>query len=193
MASVGTIAALATIVSALIGLIAFLRSLRRARLQIEIRQLCQNQTLDSITADLSDFTVDIYVFLYVWAVNKSSVKVTAKSWNLEFVGKGERVTGKHVPRITPFYQHVKWNEEQHGMRVEKSERRTLVAFRDAPLEPGVPLEGWICFNISGAKHTFVDKAEVKLTLIDSLGKRHRVKQHGPWRCDGDIVNPDKPF
>lgn len=165
----------------------------RPKLKIEIRQLCQNRTLDSLTNDLSGFTVDILVFLYLWVVNTSGVSTTLKSWEVTMTGDHQQVGGSPVYPITQFIQIIKHKELLHGMTVEKTTRLPLVpVFPSEVFVRGVPLEGWVCFKVSGVGHSFIDNAVVRLTLVDSFGKHHRLESHGPWQCRGEIVNPDLP-
>jgi hypothetical protein len=42
---------------------------KRPSLNLEVRQVCFGRNLAPVEADLSDYRVDLYVFLYVWTVN----------------------------------------------------------------------------------------------------------------------------
>jgi len=160
------------------------------KLTIEIREVCADQILDSLTPDFSDYTVDFYVFLHLWVVNKKEVPTAVKEWNLKVVVDGQSLQAERVTDISKWHQHSKVKVEQHGFTVIKDIRDNLNDFGNQPLQHGIPAEGWICFVLPGTKGTLLQSATLHLTLIDSFGRKHSLKSLGPWNCKGSMVNPE---
>jgi hypothetical protein len=69
----------------------------------------------------------------------------------------------------------------------------LAAFTAQPLQQGVPTEGWVCFLTREVREALLKNASIKLTIVDSFGHQHAVRNNGPWPCKGDIGNPDVPW
>src|SRR4029077_13958146 len=59
------------------------------RLNAEIREVCFDDVLESVTEDWADFTLERYIFVYVWAVNTESVATAVKDWKLTYLKDGK--------------------------------------------------------------------------------------------------------
>jgi hypothetical protein len=162
---------------------------------MEIRQVCLDRVLSSITPDWSDYTFDLYIFLQLWIVNKAEVPTTVKAWRLTLSGDGGRqeIPTEQFPDISKWHQHTKVKEEQHGLHVIKDVREDLVAFPLEPLRQGIAIEGWVCFKAEGVREALLKTAKLRLEIVDSFGRRHAVKTLSPWNCKGDVVNPKMPW
>jgi hypothetical protein len=161
---------------------------KRPRLQFEIRQVCFDKILASVEADWSDYTIDLYLFIRVWVVNRKETQTTIKQWSLAIIGD-QKAGSEHVEDISRWHQHTKVQEQQHGMTVVRDIRKELDALPNEALRHGIPVEGWICFLIRQTREAVIKKGYIILTVTDSFGHKYRVTSKGPWPCKGDMVNP----
>lgn len=170
---------------------------KRPHLSIEIRQVCFDVVLESLTADLSDYTFELYLFLDVWAVNTKEVPTTIKEWKLTLSGAGKTLQASHLTDISKWHQHIKFREKEHSLgflrEVIRDIRNNLDSFPAEPLHHGIAAEGWVCFLAHEVNEALKKDASIELSVVDSFGKTHRLKSHGPRPCKGDMVNPDLPF
>jgi len=157
-----------------------------SKLTIEIREVCDDKILASI--DASGYTVDLYVFLRVWAVNQKEVPTTVKEWTLTVVAENQKLQAERVADISRWHQHSKVKRQQHGFTVVEDVREDLNAFGNQPLQQGIPSEGWICFVLRGVEDSLLQGSTLRLTSIDSFGRKHVLKSKGPWNCKGSMVN-----
>jgi hypothetical protein len=165
----------------------------RPRVRLKIRQVCFDRVLSSLTEDFSDYTFDLYFFLDVWAVNEKRAPTTVQDWELTISGNGQEIRSERIPDISKWHQHIKVREVQHGFPVIRDIRNHLDAFAAVPLQYGLAVEGWLCFVALGIRETLLRSPTIKLTLLDSFGRRHSVRSRGPWPCRGDMVNPEMPW
>lgn len=166
---------------------------KRPRLTLEIRQVCFDKNLASLEADFSDYKIDLYIFLHVWAVNTKEVPTTVKEWKLSVLADDGKAEGERVEDISKWQQHSKEQNVVHGFPVVRDIRQQVVPFPPDPLEHGIPFEGWVCFLIRKTKESLMNTASLTLTATDSFGRKHSLRSHAPWTCEGDIVNPEMPF
>jgi hypothetical protein len=166
---------------------------KRPNLTVEIRQVCFDKILASLEVDWSEYGIDLYVFLYVWAVNTEEVPTTIKEWKLSVLADKQKTEAERVEDISKWHQHSKANAVQHGFRVVQDIREPVTLFALQPLRHGIPSEGWVCFIIRKTKESLMENATVQLTATDSFGREHSVSSRAPWTCKGDMVNPQMPF
>jgi hypothetical protein len=122
---------------------------KRPKLTIEIRQVCFDKILASLEADWSDYRVDLYLFLYVWAVNTEEVPTAIKEWNLTVLANNRPILAELVEDISRWHQHIKVYAMQQSFRVVKDIRETLNSFPARPFQHGIPSDGWVCFMGEG--------------------------------------------
>ncbi len=166
---------------------------KRPKLTVEIRQVCFDKILASLEADWSDYRIDLYVFLYVWAVNTEQVPTTVKQWKLAVLANGQQIEGERVEDISRWHQHSKVNAVQHGFQVVQDIREPANPFPAQPLNHGIPSEGWVCFIVRKAKESLMENATITLTATDSFGRNYSMNSQAPWTCKGDMVNPQMPY
>ncbi len=162
---------------------------RHPHLTIEIRQVCFDKILASLEADWSDYQIDLYLFLYVWAVNTEPVPTTIKEWKLSVLADDQNIEGERVEDISKWHQHSKANAVQHGFGSYETLGTPATPFPLQPLQQGIPSEGWVCFLIRKTKESLMKTATVTLRATDSFGRKHSVSSRAPWPCKGDMVNP----
>lgn len=162
---------------------------RRPRLRIEIRQVCFDTILESLEADWSDYRVDLYLFLYLWAVNTEEVPTTVKEWRLMVLANSQTIRAEPAEDFSDCHQHIKVHAKQQGFDVVKDIRKPLNPFPKQPLQQGIPLEGWVCFIVRATKQSLMHNASLTLMGIDSFDGQHSVKSRAPWPCRGDIISP----
>jgi hypothetical protein len=165
------------------------------KLSVEIREVCFDDFLGSLSEDLADFTVERYIFVYVWVVNTENVATAVKDWKLTYL-KGEKsLTASEVRDFSKWHQHVKWKEGGSGFITHaiKESRKGLTPFPSQPLQHGIPLEGWVCFKASGISGRSTDDGSIQLCIADSFGQDYRVESPAPFACKGNMVNPEHPW
>jgi hypothetical protein len=160
-----------------------------SRATIEIREVCEDKLMASIDAD--GYTVDLYIFLRVWVVNKKEVPTVPKEWTLTVVAGKQKLTAEAVSDISRWHQHSKVEKQQHGHKFIEDVRDNLTALGTRPLQHGIPNEGWICFLVRGTRDNLLEGAILRLTLVDSFGRKHPLKKTEPWNCKGSMVNPER--
>jgi hypothetical protein len=166
---------------------------KRPRLTMEIRQVCFDRILSSLTPDFSDYTFDLYLFLEVWAANQKEVPTTIKDWKLTVFGDGQKFPTEQLPDISAWHQHIKLKEEQHGFHVIRDVRNRLDKFPALPLQQGIASQGWVCFIAREMREALLKNVALELLIVDSFGRTHSVMSKGPWPCKGDVVNPQMPW
>ena len=164
-----------------------------SKLTLEIHEVCEDKTLASITPDLSGYTVDLYIFLRVWIVNKENVPTVPKEWTLKVVAGKQKLQADRVPDISNWHQHSKVQGQHQGFAVIEDIRENLTALGSQPLQHGIPAEGWLCFVVRGTNDSLLQGATLRLTLTDSFGRKQHVKRKEPWHCKGNMVNPKMLF
>jgi hypothetical protein len=162
----------------------------RSQLTIETREVCEDKHLASLDAT-SGYTVDLYIFLRVWVVNKKEVPTVPKEWMLTVAAGKQKLKAERVPDISRWHQHSKVEKQQHGMKFVEDIREPLTALGTQPLQHGIPNEGWICFLLRGTQDNLLEGAMLRLTLVDSFGRKHPLKKKEPWNCKGNMVNPER--
>jgi hypothetical protein len=110
---------------------------KRPKLAMEIRQVCFDRVLASLTPDFSDYTFDLYLFLEVWVVNRKETPTTIKDWKLTVFGNGQKVKTEHLPDFSKWHQHIKVKEKLHGLHVIRDIRNGLDPFPATPLQHGI--------------------------------------------------------
>lgn len=165
----------------------------RPRLRVEIRQVCFDRALASLTPDFSDYTFNLYLFVEVWVANQKEVLTTVKEWKLTISSNGQKVQTEQLSDISQWHQHIKVKEEQHGFHVIRDVRNRLEIFSERPLQHGIAAQGWVCFTAREVREALLRNAVLELTIVDSFGRSHSVTSRGPWPCKGDVVNPKMPF
>jgi hypothetical protein len=155
----------------------------------EIHEVCEDKLLSSL--DATGYTVDLYIFLRVWVVNKKEVPTVPKEWTLTVVAGKQKLKAERVSDISMWHQHSKVEKQQHGMKFIEDVRDNLTAFGPQPLQHGIPNEGWICFLVRGTRDSLLEGATLRLTLVDSFEHKHTVKKKEPWNCKGGMVNPER--
>lgn len=164
---------------------------KRPELRIEIRQVCLDRVLASLTPDWSDYTFDLYFFLYVWIVNQQDVTTTVKEWKLTVEGdKGQTAQADQVPDISQWHQHFRVREVRHGLPMIADTYSSLAGFPTQALQRGIAAEGWVCFIAHGVRESLLNNASIELIVVDSFDRRHAAKSKGPWPCKGDVVNTE---
>ena len=181
----------------LIGLLIQRLTSKRSRLNMEIREVCFDDVLETVTEDLADFTVERYVFVRVWIVNKESVATAVKEWALTYSKDGKTAAASEVTDFSDWHQHVKWKAQQQGVtpvtHVIKEARNALTPFPSQPLLQGIPSEGWVCFKATGVSGMASDDGRIRLCVVDSFDKKYRKKSPAPLACKGIMTNPDLPW
>jgi|HubBroStandDraft_6_1064221.scaffolds.fasta_scaffold288182_2 hypothetical protein len=168
---------------------------KRPSLTIQIQQVCFGSNLASLEADFSDYRIDLYLFLYVWAVNTNEVPTMIRDWNLHVLADDREVgvDGERVEDISNWQQHSTEHAVQHGFPVVRDIRQPTTPFPPQPLQQGIPVEGWVCFLVRETRDSLMAAATVTLTATDSFGDEHPVSDHAPWTCKGGMVNTEMPF
>jgi hypothetical protein len=165
----------------------------RPKLTLEIRQACLDRIIVSFVEDFSDYTFDLYIFLYVWVANQKPVPTTIKEWQVILRGNFQAIHSDHLADITNWHQRIRRQEQQHGLRIIRESRNRLDRFPSQPLQLGIAAQGWECFIVRGIREATLKVATLQLTLVDSFGRNHSVTSHAPWPCGGDVVNPEMPW
>jgi len=160
-----------------------------SQVTVEIRDVCEDKILTSLQVDR--FTVDLYIFLRVWVVNKKEVPTVPKEWKLTVVKDRQKLKAERVPDFSEWHQHSKIEKQQQGFTFIEDVREQLDAFGNQPLQHGIPVEGWLCFLVRGTNDSLLQGATLRLTLIDSFGRKHSQKKKEPWHCKGNMVNPER--
>jgi hypothetical protein len=167
------------------------------QLNIEIREVCFDDVLESVTEDLADFTVERNIFVRVWIVNKESVATAVKKWSLAYSKDGKTVTASEVTDFSKWHQHVKWKERQSSMTpvmyVIKEARNTLTPFPAQPLLQGIPSEGWVCFKAPGVNGMGNEDGRIELNIVDSFNQKYCGESPAPLACKGTMTNTDLPW
>jgi hypothetical protein len=168
---------------------------RRAKLKVEIREVCFDDVLQSVANDWSDFTVERYIFVRVWAVNLKNVPTTVKEWKLTYSKDKKVFAASEVSDFSKWRQHVKWKVQGTGFvtGVIQEAHNTLTQFPLQPLQHGVPSEGWVCFKATGVSGMGSNSSTIKLEMENSLGQKYRVNSPAPSGCKGTMTNPDLPW
>ena len=164
-----------------------------SQVTIEIHGVCEDKILASLTPDFSGYTVDLYIFLRVWVVNKKEAPTVPKEWTLTVVAGNQKLKAEHVPDISKWQQHSKLEKQHLGFTMIEDIRENLTALGSQPLQHGIPVEGWLCFVVRGTNDNLLQGATLRLTLTDSFGRKHTLKKKEPWHCKGSMVNPDKLY
>jgi hypothetical protein len=165
------------------------------KLKAEIREVCFDDFLDSLTADLADFTVERYIFVYVWVVNTENVATAVKDWKLTYLKGDKTLTASEVRDFSKWHQHVEWKERGSGFITHsiKEARNSLTPFPSQPLQRGIPSEGWVCFKATGVSGMGRDDGSIQLCIVDSFGQDYRIESPAPFACKGNMVNPEHPW
>ena len=158
-------------------------------LTVEIREVCEDKILASLQID--KFTVDLYIFLHVWVVNKKEVPTVPKEWALTVMAGKQKLQTEREPDISKWHQHSKVEKQRQDFTFIEDIRENLHAFGNQPLHHGIPAEGWLCFVVRDVKDSLLQGAILRLTLIDSFGRKHIHKKKEPWPCKGNMVNPER--
>jgi len=166
---------------------------KRPKLAMEIRQVCFDRVLASLTPDFSDYTFDLYLFLEVWVVNRKETPTTIKDWKLTVFGNGQKVKTEHLPDFSKWHQHIKVKEKLHGLHVIRDIRNGLDPFPATPLQHGIAAQGWVCFIAREVREALLKNAVIKLMIVDSFDRSHSIMSRGPWPCKGEMVNPEMPL
>ena len=161
----------------------------QSEVTVEIREVCEDKILASLQVD--GYTVDTYVFLRVWVVNKKEVPTVPKDWTLTVASGKRKLKAEQVPNISKWHQHSKVEKKQQGFTFVEDIRKELDAFGNQPLQRGIPVEGWLCFLVRGTHDGLLKGATIRLALMDSLGRNHRTEGIESWGCKGNMVNPEK--
>ena len=167
----------------------------RPTLNVEIREVCFDDVLDSVTEDLADFTVERYIFVRLWLVNTENVATGVKEWKLTYSKDGKTQVASEVEDFSKWHQHVKWKERTAilNMDVIKEARKPMTSFPSHSLEQGVPSQGWVCFKATGVNGMGGDDGKIELRVVDSFDQEFRVESPAPLACKGTIVNPELPW
>jgi hypothetical protein len=170
---------------------------KRPHLTVEIRQVCFDDVLESVTEDWSGYTIELYLFLDLWVVNTKEVPTTIKDWKLTLHGDGKSSQASYVEDISKWRQHIKLKKKETSLGFERyviqDIHNNLTQFPAQPLTHGIPSEAWVCFVASGVTEAVKKDASVELFVVDSFDKTHKFESHGPWPCKGNMYNPDIPF
>jgi pyrimidine deaminase RibD-like protein len=166
------------------------------QLDVEVREVCFDDVLDSVNEDWADFSVERYIFVRVWVVNLESVATVVKEWKLTYTTNKKVIVGCEVTDFSKWRQHVKWKERSGAapvMHVIKEARNALIPFPSQALQQGIPSEGWVCFKATGVTGTGGDESTIELCLVDSFGWKTLVESPAPLTCKGTMTNPDLPW
>jgi len=166
---------------------------QRPKLALEIRQACPDRVMVSIVEDFSDYTFDLYIFMYVWVANQKPVPTTIKDWQVVLLGNQQSVLTEHLTDISGWHQLVKRQDKQHGLTVIRAARNLLDRFPSQSLQQGIAAQGWECFIARGIREATLKDATLQLTIVDSFGRNHSTTSRAPWPCRGDVMNPEKPW
>jgi hypothetical protein len=161
----------------------------RPKLKIEIKQVCFSEEAELEGSDLSDFRVDRYIFVHIWAVNTESVTTSVKQMSLSYSTAGETVAATPVRDLSKWFQRVKSQERglDFETRVVKQAHKTLTPFSVEPLQQGILLKGWVCFKARGVVG-LSDEGRIDLCVEDSFGKEHHTESSAPFGCEGVMVD-----
>jgi hypothetical protein len=162
------------------------------KLTVEIREVNLDQKVASLDTDFNGYTIDAYLFFDVWAVNKSQVVTTAKSWQLKGKGELKNLEAEFVRDMSKWHHVEKKKAMLNGLSVTTDIRSEINPFGFEPLKQGLPVQGWVCFLIRNVKPSLVESAKVELVLIDSFDRKSRVRAQGPWP-EHHVVNPHIPW
>lgn len=160
-----------------------------SQVTVEIREVCEDMLLASLEAE--KYTVHLYIFLRVWVVNKKEVPTVPKEWTLAVVSGKQKLKAEPVPDFSKWHQHSKIATQRQGFHFVEDIREPARDFGKQPLQQGIPAEGWVCFVVRDTDDSLLQGATLRLTLIDSLGRKHPVKKTEPWHCKGNMVNPEQ--
>ena len=173
------------------------------KLNIEIREVCFDQVLESLSPDWSDYTFEIYVFVFLWVVNTTTVPTTVKKWELTLSGDGKTRAAAEVSDFSKWFQHIKRKVREPYVGSEgyviasegyviAEERKTLTVLPAQPFQHGIPCQGWVCFKVYGITHAMLKDTQIQLCIADSFGQEHRTESPAPLACRGSMVNPELP-
>jgi hypothetical protein len=169
----------------------------RPKLKLEIREVCFDARLASVDAEWAGYAVDMYIFFRLWVVNQKAVPTTAKAWTLTAKSKeAELPAAEVVPDINAWQYVTKKTVTRNGLTTIQNTSAPVTPFPlDAPLQHGIPVEGWVAFLLNRVKDTVVENSVLHLTLVDSFGKHHRAAAQASSRSgpNSTVVHPDAPF
>jgi hypothetical protein len=162
---------------------------------LEVREVCFDDVLHSVSEDWSQFTVGRYIFVRLWVVNTEAVPATVKKWELTFSSGGTNFPATLLDDFSKWHKLIKWEEPGLGFesRVIKEARKTLTQFPVHPFVQGIPSQGWLCFKTNDVPGSGHDHGEIRLCLLDSFGQENWVNAQAPLGCEGEMVNPELPW
>jgi hypothetical protein len=161
---------------------------KNPKLDIDFGEVCFKRELASSDAESSDCRFDVYVFLYVWAVNRMKLPTAIEKWKFGVAMGKENIEGEPVGSLSTWRQHSKLGQAPDGSEGVKDIRKPVSEFPVQPLTNGIPCEGWVCFVIRGTKESWIENGTIRLTAIDSFQHEHYVSRQGPWNCKGAMVS-----
>jgi hypothetical protein len=158
-------------------------------LDIDFGEVCfKREVVASSNAESSDCLFNVYVFLYVWAVNKVRFPTAIEKWKFSVAMGKENIEGEPVEDISTWHQHWKLGRAPAVSEEVKDIRNPVPEFPVRPLTHGIPCEGWVCFVIRGTKESWIENGTIRLTATDSFQHEHHLSRQGPWNCKGAMVN-----
>jgi hypothetical protein len=107
------------------------------------------------------------------------VPTVPKEWKLTVVKDTQELKAERVPDFSKWHQHSKIGKQQQRFTFIEDVREQLDAFGNQPLQHGIPVEGWLCFLVRGTNDSLLQGATLRLTLIDSFGRKHSQKKEEP--------------
>jgi len=154
--------------------------------------------LSRVEADWSDFRVDLNVFVKALIVNTSPVPATVKEFylNISYPDGRTMETGL-VEDFSRWSQRTSATKGDGPFQTVHSQNYPLkhlaAKVTKEPLQRAVHADGWLCFVARETKETEFQQSTLTLTIIDSLGGKHKCQSTGPWSCSGPISKPDLGF
>ncbi|HTV56052.1 MAG TPA: hypothetical protein VMI06_14205 [Terriglobia bacterium] len=158
---------------------------KHTRLDIDFGEVCfKREVVASLDAESRDCLFNVYVFLYVWAVNRMRFPTAIEKWKFSVAMGIENIDGEPVEDISTWRQHSKMGTAPDGSEEAKDIRKPVREFPARPLPHGIPSEGWVCFVIRGTKESWIENGTIQLTATDSSQHEHHSSRLGPWNCKG---------
>jgi hypothetical protein len=162
------------------------------QLNVEVCEVCFEDVLDSLREDWADFTLERYIFVHIWIVNRENVATAVKEWALTYSMGGKLLAASKVSDFSKWRQHVPWEERGTGFvsGVLKETHNPLIPFPTNVLQQGIPLQGWVCFKATGVSGMSSDGGSIELCILDSFGQTYRIESPAPFACKGKMFNPE---
>jgi hypothetical protein len=159
------------------------------KLNIDFGQVCFKRDIITLDGESSDCRFDVYVFLYVWAVNTKAVPTAISRWKFSVAMGRENIEGEHVEDVSAWQQRSKVQPPSvdADSKGANNVKKAVTPFPVHELTRGVPTEGWVCFVIRGTKASWIENGTIQLTATDSFGHEHTISRLGPWNCSGAMV------